>query len=81
MTTTLSQHCGFRIAVTSYRSGKGFEPTVVITKDGSSGTDIRLTPPRPDRGFETEGKAFAAGRDYAIAAIDGRFPGIDVSKL
>ena len=78
----LTEYRGFMINASNYRTARGFIPTVVVAKHRDGGvTELRLSPPCPEEGVETEEQGFAAGFDYAKAAIDGRVPGIDVSKL
>jgi hypothetical protein len=54
---------------------------VVSKHRPDSVTELPLSPPCPEQGFETEKQALSAGIDYGKAAIDGRVPGIDVSEL
>jgi hypothetical protein len=82
MANMLTEYRGFHINAFYYQTANGFVPRVVVSKHRSgSVTELPLSPPCPEQGFETEKQAFGAGIDYAKAAIEGRVSGIDVSKL
>jgi hypothetical protein len=80
MATKFTEYRGFHISASYYQAADGLTPTVMVSKHRSGGvTERQLTP--PGRGFETEEEVFAAGIDYAKAAIDGRVADVDVSGL
>lgn len=81
-TTMVDRYLGFVIEATYYHSGHGYMPTVVVRKRRDDGVkEMQLTPPGPERGYDTEEKVFEVGIDYAKRVIEGRVPGVDVSEL
>ena len=77
---TVSQYKGFILTAHAFKTAKGYAPRVTLTKHNAVDTTEQFFD-LPTTGIPEESEALQVALDYGKAAIDGKVPGIDISKL
>jgi hypothetical protein len=76
------QYKGFILTAHTYKLAQGYAPRVTLTKHNEDSTaEQLLEPPTTGDGIPNEQEALQVAIDFGKAAVDGRIPGIDISKM
>lgn len=82
MTSKVTTYNGFILTASAFRIARGYANQVCLTRhNGPDTKEMILTPQLPERPFESEEDALDAALEFGKAAIEGRVPSVDVTKL